>query len=211
MTITVFGANGAIGKLLISKALENGYNVKASVRNPQKINITNANLEVIKGELSDFDLIKKVISDSDAVISTLGCPMKWTYPRMDVLEGHVHIIKAMQELKISRFISLATPSVKFEEDKRSVITILPEILAGLIFRKAKKEIIAIGKEITESNLDWTIVRILAPKNLEEVENIKVTFGEQKINFAIPRSNIARFMLEQVEYAKYIHSMPIIGT
>jgi uncharacterized protein YbjT (DUF2867 family) len=40
MTITVFGASGAIVKLLVRKALEDGYFVKAYVRNPSKLNFS---------------------------------------------------------------------------------------------------------------------------------------------------------------------------
>jgi putative NADH-flavin reductase len=60
--ITIFGASGAIGKLFVKKALEDGYVVKAYVRNPSKLDFNHQNLEVIKGELHDYENIKKTIS-----------------------------------------------------------------------------------------------------------------------------------------------------
>ena len=43
--ITIFGASGAIGKLFVKKALEDGYVVKAYVRNPSKLDFNHQNLE----------------------------------------------------------------------------------------------------------------------------------------------------------------------
>jgi len=42
-------------------------------------------------------------------------------------------------------------------------------------------------------------------------NIKVEFGNTKMNFSIARDDIAEFMLKQVKSTNYIYSMPIIGS
>jgi hypothetical protein len=78
--------------------------------------------------------------------------MKFTYGSMDSLEGHRNILKAMHTLGVSRLIDWATPSARFSEDKRSFITVVPGVLAALVFPKAKKEIVAICDAITQSDL-----------------------------------------------------------
>jgi len=113
MIITIFGGSGGIGKFLINYAIEEGYQVKAYVRNPNKIDLYNPNLEVIKGDLNDLQGIRKAISGAYAVISTLGSPLNYSYNGYPVLDGHKNIIAAMHAENISRFITLATPSVKF--------------------------------------------------------------------------------------------------
>jgi hypothetical protein len=145
------------------------------------------------------------------VISTLGLPLTRNYEGSPLLDGDVNITKAMKECEISRFITLATPSVKFEKDKKSFLTIVPGIMARLLFLKAYKEIIATGEIVKSSGLDWTIVRILAPKNMIATDNVKVSFGDHKIGFSISREDIAAFMLSQTAEKQYIHSMPIIGS
>jgi putative NADH-flavin reductase len=210
MTITVFGGSGAIGGFLVKHALDKGYIVKTYVRNPAKIAFAHPNLEIIKGKLDDYVGIYTAISGADAVISTLGVPMK-RYEGHAVLDGHINIIKAMKEQSISRFITLATPSVKFEKDKASFATVVPSIIAGLFLKQAKDEIVEVGKVVTASDLDWTIVRILAPKDTAFTGKVKVTFGNQKIGFAVSREDIAAFMLKQVTDNTYIRSMPIIGS
>ena len=86
MTIPVFGASGAIGKLFIKKALDKGFKVRAYIRNLSKFNLKHQNLTTIQAELHDFDKVKQAISDVDAVISTLGPPLKRKYDVFAVLE-----------------------------------------------------------------------------------------------------------------------------
>ena len=211
MKIAIFGASGGIGKFVVKHALNKGYNVNAYVRNQSKLKLSNKNLTVITGELNDYESIKEAITDCEAVISVLGVPMKFTYKSMDSLEGHINIIKAMKELGISRLIDWATPSVHYPKDSRSIITIIPGIMAGILFPKAKKEIIAITDAIQSANLDWTIIRFMAPQNTTFIGKVKVSFGDNKMNFSIAREDIAKFMVDQLESSEYIHSMPIIGS
>ncbi|MDG0811124.1 NAD(P)H-binding protein [Cohnella rhizosphaerae] len=53
MNITIFGASGAIGQLLMRLALDNGDSVTAYVRSPEKIKLNHPNLRLAKGELSN--------------------------------------------------------------------------------------------------------------------------------------------------------------
>lgn len=211
MKIAVFGASGGIDKFVLKHALDKGFGVVAYVRNPSKVKISHKNLIVTTGELNDYENIKKAITGCDAVISTLGVPMKFTYESMDSLAGHKNIIKAMKEVGVSRLIDWATPSVHYSKDARSFITIIPGIMATILFPKAKKEIITIADAIQSENLDWTIVRFMAPKDTPYTGNVKVGFGYKKMNFSIAREDIAAFMVKQIESSEYIHSMPIIGS
>jgi putative NADH-flavin reductase len=210
MTIAVFGASGAIGKLLIRQALDNGYNVRAYVRNPSKLALEHPNLETIQGELNDFSKIKLAISGADVVISTLGPPLKRKYDDFSVLEGHKNIIKAMETENIKRLITIATPSVRSTEDIPSLATKMPTIMAKIFFPSAYKEIVQLGEAVKASRLDWIIVRFIAPNNKPPTGKVKITFGDTKINWGISRADIADFILKQTKDNKYVRSMPIIG-
>jgi putative NADH-flavin reductase len=210
MNITVFGASGAIGKLLVKKALEDGYSVSAYVRNASKFDLKHRHLTIITGELNDYSKIKQVISGTDAVICTLGPPLKRRYNDFSVLEGHKNIVKSMEEENVKRLITIATPSVKSTEDKASLLTKMPTIMAKLFFTSAYKEIVQVGLVVQASKLDWTIVRFIAPNNKPESDKIKVSFGDTKISWGISRADIADFLLTQIQDQQYIRSMPIIG-
>jgi putative NADH-flavin reductase len=210
MKVAIFGANGGIGKFIVKHALEDGHQVVAYARNIDDIPVSN-NLTIIKGELTDYKTIKNALSGCDAVISALGPPVRFTYEGTAVLDGHKNLIIAMDELRIKRLITLATPSVKFKEDRRSIITVIPGLIARIALRKARREIIDFVQAVTESDLEWTIVRIVAPKDSSFTGKVKVTFGDVKVKFSISREDIARFMLDACEKGEYIHSMPIIGS
>jgi len=211
MTITIFGASGAIGKLLVQQALDKGYHVNAYVRNASKFNLSHPDLNIIQGELNDYQKITQAISGSEAVISTLGPPVVRKYEGFPVLDGHKNIIKAMKSLKSNRFITIATPSVKFDKDTCSLSTKLPTVMAKLFLPKAYQEIVQIGESVTTSGLDWTIVRFIAPNNKLGTGMIMVTFGDKKINFGIPRADVASFILDELKNNHFIKSMPIIGS
>ncbi len=211
MEIIIFGASGGIGRLLVEQALDAGYMVKAYVRNPSKLELTHQNLEIIKGELSDFENIRTAIAGVDAVISTLGPPLKRNYKGWAILDAHINIVKAMEMEGVNRFITIATPSVNFRWDISSIITKMPTVMAKLLFPKAYKEIVMVGNVVSDSSLDWTIVRIIAPNNKPLTGSVKVTFGETKIKWGISRADIAAYLLLQVEDAQQIYSMPIIGS
>lgn len=211
MEITIFGASGGIGRLLVEQALDAGYMVKAYVRNPSKLELTHQNLEIIKGELSDFENIRTAIAGVDAVISTLGPPLKRNYEGWAILDAHINIVKAMEMEGVNRFITIATPSVNFNWDISSITTKMPTIMAKLFFPKAYKEIVKVGNVVSYSKLDWTIVRFIAPNNKPLTGSVKVTFGETKIKWGISRADIAAYLLLQVEDAQQIYSMPIIGS
>jgi hypothetical protein len=117
----------------------------------------------------------------------------------------------MKDASVKRFITLATPSVKFEKDVRSFATVFPGIMARLIFPKPYKEIVAIGSLVKMTDLDWTIVRIIAPNEKPATGKVKVSFGDKKLNMSISREDIAAFILQEAEQGKYIKSMPIIGS
>src|SRR5690606_25957847 len=210
MKIAVFGASGAIGTHFIKSALKEGHDLHLYSR--KKIDLADpAKTKLFIGELSDIETIRKTIKDTDAVVSFLGPALKFSYPGMPITTGHENIIRAMKELNISRFMTIATPAVKFEKDKSSIVTIMPKIMARVFMPKPYKEIVAVGKLTKSSGLDWTIIRFLAPVDGEPTGKVNVTFGDKKIGFKITRADIAAFALKELTQKEYVRSMPIIGS
>jgi len=210
MKVAIFGAAGGIGKYAVQHSLKKEYEVNALVRDPAKLTISHENLKLIKGEINDSNIVREAINDCDAVIWCVGIPMK-KYEGTASLDGHNILLKAMNECGITRLIDWATPSVPFEKDKKSFITVVPGILAGIALKQAKNEMIAIGELVSNSGLDWTMVRFMAPKDTPYTGNVKVGYGDVKMSFSISREDIGAFMVEQAENRKYVRSMPIIGS
>ena len=71
-TVLVFGANGQIGSLVVQQALAADYKIKAFVRSPHKFKLSeHSNVEVFKGDATNFDDVEKAIKGVDIVVSCL--------------------------------------------------------------------------------------------------------------------------------------------
>ena len=135
MNMTIFGASGAIGQILTNYALKNGDIVTAYVRRSGSLKQSHKNLKIIVGQLTDQPLVAKAVAEADVVISTLG-------PALDIsrklkgtpiADGHEVIIKTMETLNKKRFITLATPTIRSEEDQNNFSTVVPGLLAKILF------------------------------------------------------------------------------
>ena len=104
MNVLIFGASGGIGKWAIHYAIQNGHQVTAYVRHPEKMQIADDHLTIMQGELTDKEKITRALSGQDAVIWCVGIPMKRSYPGMNSLEGHRVLIQAMKEQGVKRLI-----------------------------------------------------------------------------------------------------------
>ena len=107
-------------------------------------------------------------------------------------------------IEAARLSGIRTGRVKY------LVFALSGFFAGLAFKDSKKEIISIGEDVAAFGLDWTFVRFIMPTDKEYTGSVKVTYGKDKISFSISRSDIAEFMIEQVESDRYLREMPIIG-
>ena len=58
--IIVFGASGKTGILIVYQALNQGHQVTAFARQPSKVTIEHKNLRIIRGDVLDYDKVKKL-------------------------------------------------------------------------------------------------------------------------------------------------------
>jgi len=210
MKITLLGASGKIGSQLLDLALKDGHDVVAYVRDSSKIKVSHPHLTTVEGELNNIPRLKSAIEQSEVVVSTLGPPLKRSYYMLPVYDGHKAVMSLMKWSGVKRFITIGTPSIKFREDKASLTTTIPGLIAKFIYPKPYKEVISIGEVVQESGLDWTVVRFIAPVD-KETKPAKVTFGDKPVSFSISRKRIAEFLLHEIEDPHYVRSMPIIGS
>ena len=106
MRIAIFGATGSVGKLLVRQALDAGYEVRAFVRNPEKLALNHAQLTVIQGDvLHDHAQIQSAVAGSDAVIVALGAGAKGKVRS----QGTQNVIAAMRQAGVRDLICQSTP------------------------------------------------------------------------------------------------------
>ncbi|OXM82666.1 NAD(P)-dependent oxidoreductase [Paenibacillus rigui] len=211
MNITIFGASGAIGQLVTQLALENGDFVTAYIRNPKKISLKHPNLTLVQGELSNTSTIERAVAEADVVISTLGpaSDMSRKLKGTPIADGHELIVRAMKKLDKKRLITLATPALQSDDDKKNISTILPGVLAKIFLPNGHAEMKKMEGIIKQSSLDWTVVRIINPNIKHKGQSYDYSFGDKPAKLGVSRENVAKFMYSVARNKQLIRKMPII--
>lgn len=211
MNITIFGASGAIGQLVTQLALENGDFVTAYIRNPKKYSLKHPNLTLVQGELSNTSTIERAVAKADVVISTLGpaSDMSRKLKGTPIADGHELIVRAMKKLDQKRLITLATPALQSDDDKKNISTILPGVLAKVFLPNGHAEMKRMEGIIKQSSLDWTVVRIINPNVKHRGQSYDYSFGDKPAKLGVSRENVAKFMYSAACDKQLIGKMPII--
>ncbi|WP_371660898.1 NAD(P)-dependent oxidoreductase [Streptomyces sp. NBC_00280] len=211
MRVTVFGASGAIGRLVVQQLLDADHQVTALVRTPAKLALTHSHLTVVTGELSDENAVQQALSGADAVISALGPSLKRSATGTPVTDGTRTIVQAMGTQKVARFIGLATPSLADPQDKPHWKHKVLPLMAGLTIPNALAELKGMTAAVTGSDLDYTIARITNPTNKPATGRIRSGFlGHDKVASAMTRADIAAFLVAQLTDTRYQRAMPAIS-
>lgn len=211
MNITLFGANGAIGQLVLELALQNGDFVTAYVRRKNSISITHEKLKVIVGDLSNKDKVEEAISEADVVISTLGPALDTSrkVTKLPIAEGYKVIFGIMGKIGKKRIITLGTPTIKATEDQNQLATVIPGIMAKLLYPTGYQEMKIIEKLVNHSNLEWTLVRIINPNVKHRGQKYSISLGSTKAKMNVSRENVAQCMYDIAKNNKFIQQMPIV--
>jgi putative NADH-flavin reductase len=208
MKISIVGASGRTGRLILERALNNDYLIRALVRNPSKLNIKHKNLELIIGDATGYENIDKLVNGSQAVISVIGHDRKSQPDILTVVSRH--IIKAMKKYDINRLISLTGTGVYCEGDRPKIIDQISRYLLKLIsnnrFLNGENHV----KEIIQSKIKWTIVRVPLLTNGQLTGKFRVGMTGINNGIKISRADASMFILMQLSDEQYVHQMPVIS-
>jgi putative NADH-flavin reductase len=102
--VVLIGASGFIGSAILTEALSRGIQVTAVVREPEKIKISNANLRIIKANVSSADTVAEVTKGTDAVISAFN--PGWTNPNIyeETLKVYPAILEGVKRAGVKRLL-----------------------------------------------------------------------------------------------------------
>ena len=201
MRILVIGGTGGTGKQLIQQALEEGHQVTAFVRSPEKIKLKDSHLQIVKGNVLDLESVKRAMHGQEAVLSVLG--HKKFFIKTNILsEGTKNIIEAMEGEGVDRLIcvtSLGIDDSRFKMGLYYTLFVIPVIVFFYFLDKEKQE-----KLIRNSKLNWTIVRPGQLINAKKRGRYKhgPNVGSYILTKMISRADVADFMLKQLEDETY---------
>ena len=156
MKLAVTGGTGFVGSRLLALATAAGHEVNALTRRPQ----STAGVNWIEGDLESRDALHRLVEDADAIIHVAGvisAPDAKGFDDCNV-GGTLALLAAATAGGVTRFVHVSTLAAREPE------------LSLYGASKAKAE-----KLVTESGLDWAIVRppaVYGPGDRETLELFK---------------------------------------
>jgi putative NADH-flavin reductase len=194
MKIVVFGATGGTGIEVVKQALELGYWVTAVARRPEAVQLKHERLSVLRGDVFDPASIKAAMQGQDIVVSALG--VQKSEPTTLYSEGVCNIMKAMQELGLSRLICVSASGLN---PGPLLLRLIAKPLLWFFFKEAYTDMWKMEQLVQASSLDWTIVR---PPRLSD----KPVTGRYQVatnwplsgGYTISRADVAHYIVHHLE-------------
>lgn len=210
MQVTVFGATGRIGRLVVERLLADGHRVVAFVHDPGRVHRTDPDLLVLPGRLFDRAAVAEALRGSEAVISALG-PTFRRGGAMDLADGVRVIITAMRGAGIDRFIGLATPSVADPRDAPHWKRRIRLMLGRAMFPHAVRELNEMVELVVGSDLDYTLARVVTAVEGPRRGTLRAGFlGLDPIAMSSTRADIADFLVDQLTDRRFSRAMPVVS-
>lgn len=193
--IAVIGGTGKSGSYLIQELFSNNFQVKALVRNSQKINQIPAGVEIVLGDVTDIDAVRRLLKGCTHVVSMLGMGTPPSEPTIFAQSTH-HILDAMQQEGILRYIVTTGLNVDTPSDQKSEKTQF-----GTQWMKQNFPISTANKQaeydlLVSSVADWTLIRLplieLTDDNVPINTDLKDCTGNK-----ISAKSLAKFVVMQL--------------
>jgi len=205
--ILILGGTGKLGKILIVYLLEKNLKVITLIRNPDKLNISNKNLIIIKGDVTNKHDLEEALKNVDIVISALGHGFRTKYPIQE--KTLINIIPLMEKLKIRRFITVTGAALKTKNDSNSFTLLFTEKLFGLIDPYRINDARTQQGLLEKSDLDWTVVRTPVHKDGKSEKLNNIGYRQPLPWSKLSRNTIVEFILNCVIEDKWIKESPVI--
>lgn len=208
MKLLILGATGGTGRQLVEQALDDGHEVVAYVRTPQKLDIKHKNLDLIQGDLMEREKLAAAMSGVDAVLSGLG-PVGNSAER-PLTKGMAQIVQVMKEQQVSRLIVSTGAGVSDPNDQPTLADKLIKFVLKLVSKEGLADSDGMIEVVRRSGLDWTVAR--GPRLLDKPGTgaVKVGYLGEGVSTQLTRSDFAMFMLDQLQSNQWRHKAPVVS-
>lgn len=204
--IAVIGGTGKSGTYLVRQALAQGFHLNVLLRKPDNLQGSNQNIEIIKGDARDYDAVHLLLRGCQAVISTLGQPKN--EPPI-FRQATTHVLRAMKAHNIRRYILVTGLNVDTPFDEKSAKTTLATDWMKTNYPATTSDKQTEYKILTESEEDWTLVRLPLIELTDKRKEVKVSLTDcpgEKISAA----DLAHFLIGQLSDDQYGRKSPFIA-
>lgn len=211
MKILIFGATGKTGIEVVKQTLKQGNEVRAFVRNPQKMTVEDTRLSLIQGDVTDAAAVVKAVERVDGVVVALGASADM---QADIVlaQGTSNIIAAMKQHGVKKIVIQSSYPMSGYEDGVAFLRqagMGDEQIAMMqpVLDDKKKQI-----ELTlKSGLEFVVVKPMmltdeaGTGKYRVAENLEVKPGDK-----ISRADVADFMLKALTDSQFVGKVVTIA-
>jgi putative NADH-flavin reductase len=194
MKLTIFGATGATGTALVSKALGAGHEVTAVVRDARRLKIpAHPRLRVVTANVMDPASIAPATDGADAVISAIG--PRGTGPTTVIGDSVRSLVQALDKTGTKRFVQVSGSIVADEGESPYMRYLVKPVARRTFLRHVCADMRAGEAEIRSSDLDWTILRPPALNDRAATGSYRLAVDSNLPHgFSVSRADLADCML-----------------
>lgn len=210
MKIAILGSTGFVGSVLIRKAINKGYDVKALARSPEKLDSLKGRIEIIKGSIFEPLMIEKTIEGTVAILSAVGPPPGKQCDPVLYQKALLEIVKIMEKKGVNRYIHIGGAVHAGGRDE--IWSVKRKILRGFLTLVSKNILIAKQLEwevLKNSNIKWTLIR--PPRISKEMASGDISADEKRLQtLSISVDDLTEFMLQQITSDEWVRKAPLVS-
>jgi putative NADH-flavin reductase len=197
MKLTVFGATGGIGQEIVRQALGSGHQVTAVVRDPARLTVTGAGLEVRRADLTDPQALRPAVAGRDAVLSGLGARSRKDAGIAARLTRAV--LGAMDAEGVRRLLVVSAGPVGPDPEGAALVDRAMRGLISGILKDVYADLMEMEDELARSATDWTAVRPPRLQNKPLTGSYRTVVGGFPLKGRfIARADVAHAMLAMID-------------
>lgn len=207
MKIAIIGASRGTGNQLLKFSLEEGHEITALLRNPDKLHISNKNLHKIKGDILDSSSVFAVTTGRDAVCVCVGMApaLKPVNLFSKGIRNVLSAIHSKPEMKLIVITGIGAGDSKGHGGFLYDRIINPMLLKEIYKDKDREEAL-----IKDSRCNWIVVRPGFLTNGPRTGKYRVLDDLTGIKAGrISRSDVADFILKQLKEPTHFRKTPLL--
>ncbi len=204
--MTILGATGRIGTLVLADALAAGHDVSILARRPDAAPGWE-HVTVIQGDIADADAIRRAVVGSEAVVAALGPRSNSLDDELALEQGMRNLVAAMTDVGVSRLVALSGAGIDVPGDTKPFID---RVVSRFVRMAARHVVGAKQREyavFAATNLGWTALR---PAIVTDGDARGYRLSEQlRPGARVARADIAAAIVDQLADRTFVHAAPFV--
>lgn len=211
MKVTLLGASGPTGRLLLDKLLSDGHDITALVRRPAAFQVPSHRLRILRGDATTPSDVSAAVTGADAVVSVLGTGFSRQPIHLYSASAQA-ICSALTQAGARRLIVTSSAALSDWTDPgwNWAERVVGRRILGYLGRTLYADMARMEAIVSASVLDWTIMRPLGLATLDPPTTYRI--AEDHISGRqTARRDLAAAIADQLTRTDYHHKTVAVAT